>query len=79
MMDRFNMAIVNGKIVELMIDSMNLDEFPEALTRLTALEKLWISFNNIKRLPKSLGNLIKLKVLDIGSNLLKKSPIQSVT
>ena len=70
MMGGVNIAIVNGRIVELMLDDMNLDEFPEALTRLLALEKLWLSFNDIKRLPKTLENLKKLKVLDIGNNFM---------
>ncbi len=69
-----HIAIVNGRIVELMLDDLNLDEFPEALTRLSALEKLWISYNNIKSLPKTLENLKKLKVLDIRQNLIKELP-----
>ncbi|HEC38620.1 hypothetical protein LCGC14_1322490 [marine sediment metagenome] len=73
-MDPINIAIVKGRIVELTLDSMDLNEFPEAITRLTALEKLWLSFNKIKTLPKTLGNLKKLKVLDIGHNLLTEVP-----
>lgn len=53
---------------------VNLTIIPSILTRLSSLEKLYLSYNQIEAFPADLGKLTKLKLLDLSYNQVVEIP-----
>ena len=53
---------------ELDLSNMGLTEVPEALWKLTALERLYLANNQLATLPEALGQLTALQWLDLSDN-----------
>jgi len=63
-----------SNLVELSLQDNSLDEFPDSLRTLKALEKFDISFNQLTTIPSVLSEFKQLRSLDLSHNLISNIP-----
>ena len=66
--------MIREATTHLHFDHMGLEEIPEEVFQLSALESLNLSFNRIKTLPKEIAQLRNLKALYVNGNQLTVLP-----
>lgn len=67
-------GVVNTRLKFLTIKSCGLENVPEEIEALSALEEVNLSLNELSKLPQSLPGLTRLKRLNLDSNKFSKFP-----
>lgn len=64
----------DGRLIELGLQRLALNNLPENIACLSELEKLDLSFNHLAQLPETIGQLTKLTALNLYGNRLTTLP-----
>ncbi len=66
--------IEKGFVTEIYLNKFFLEFFPELITKISSLQRIFLHGNKLETIPESVANLKDLQILDLGDNHLSAFP-----